>query len=176
MSNVGPIKKFKTKKTMWNEIASNIQAICNATKTGLQCENRYKTVMKRKKAAIDNNSQSGAVRMDVPYEQEIAKIAALDDSIEPEILRSSSGLNILKNKDVPSTSSTLGIIQSGIKTKRDVGIMERDQTLVSPKTSRTKSIQDTMLEIHRQKEESRERRHREKLELIRDIFQRNNPD
>jgi len=92
---VGPMKMYKTKKVMWNRIAQDIKEILNIERTSVQCENRYKTVIKRKIKSVDNNSKSGSSRMEIEYEEELKKISAADDSIEPEILR---GVKKIKNK------------------------------------------------------------------------------
>lgn len=154
---VGPLKKFKTKKSMWNKIAVLINQKLNCNKTALQAENRYKTVLKRKKSAVDNNRKSGAERMEIPYEKELNKIACIDDSIEPEIMGTASGITIIKkSKDkeecvTPSTSTEL-----------------------TPRAKRrVKTIQETLLEIHEKKEESKERRHKEKLDFIKKLFSSN---
>lgn len=60
----------------------------------MQCENRYKTVIKKKKKSVDNNSKSGSSRMEVEYEEELKKISAADNNIKPEILK---GVKKIKN-------------------------------------------------------------------------------
>ena len=99
---VGPVKKFPTKKIMWVHIADDLKKKAGLTKTADQCENRYKTVMKRKKSSEKNNSTSGAKRMAISFENEIGKIAAIDDSLEPEILQSSN--KIVSNMKETSVS------------------------------------------------------------------------
>lgn len=145
---VGPSKKFKTKKRMWQEIATDLKNILNEHFTHVQVENRYKTVMKRKKAAVVNNNRTGASRVSVPYETEVNRIAALDDSIEPEVLRSANDITYLK-----STES------------------------VEPPKKRLKklkTIQETLVEIYTKKEENKERRHKEKMELLLKLINKEN--
>jgi len=89
------MKRFKTKKTMWSQISADMQKMLNISKTALQIENRYKTVLKRKKKAVENNSRSGS-REEVPFEEELRKIAHSDDSIEPEVLRSARNVKYPK--------------------------------------------------------------------------------
>lgn len=79
------MKKFKRKKNLWEQIAADIEKVFQCKRSPIQCENRYKTVLKRKKKAVDNNHTSGCERQDVPYEEQLTKIAAVDDSIEPEV-------------------------------------------------------------------------------------------
>lgn len=38
---IGPMKKFKNKKAMWEKISADILAELGSLKTGPQCENRY---------------------------------------------------------------------------------------------------------------------------------------
>ena len=55
MIMIGPMKQFKTKKIMWEKIATDLKNILGVSKTSLQCENQYKTIMKRNKKAISPN-------------------------------------------------------------------------------------------------------------------------
>ncbi|CAG9814643.1 unnamed protein product, partial [Phaedon cochleariae] len=139
LKHVGPMKKFKRKKDMWQQISKDIKTILNITKTPTQCENRYKTILKRKKKAVDNNNQTGRNRVPVEYEAELAKIAALDDSIEPEVLRDSRNVK---------TAEKPGNDQKSLKRKRE------------------KSVQEVLMDISKQKEEARERRHKEKMKML----------
>lgn len=164
-TKVGPMKKFRTKKAMWHQIASDINKIMKVVRTDVQVENRFKTVMKRKKQAVDNNHTTGASRINIPFEEEVSKISALDDSIEPEVLRSSAGgLKLLKPADthkniydLPSTSS-------------DSPEHKRKKKL---KCDRGKTIQETLVNIHQEKEEARERRHQEKMALLNELLKNN---
>lgn len=53
-------------------------------------------MIRTKKLQIDNNRTSGQVRTPVTYESEISTITALDDSIEPEVMR---GVNFVQKKN-----------------------------------------------------------------------------
>lgn len=147
LSLVGPMKKYKTKKVMWNQIAQDLKEILNIERTGVQCENRYKTVIKRKKKSIDNNSKSGSSRMEVEYEEELRKISAADDSIEPEILR---GVTNIKN-NLALKSCNLKISNTEVKKKTK------------------KSLQDILYDIYERKEAAKQRRHKEKLKLLKEL-------
>jgi len=50
----------------------------------------------KEKKAVENNSKSGSSREDVPFEEELHKIAHSDDSIEPEVLRSAKSVKYPK--------------------------------------------------------------------------------
>ncbi|CAH1154409.1 unnamed protein product [Phaedon cochleariae] len=152
MSNVGPMKKFKNKRNMWNKITDILNKKFNLQRTSIQVENRYKTVLKRKKSAVENNRRTGSSRMDIPFEEELNKISSLDDSIEPEVLGTAQNIQVLK--PIQKENITPSVSQS-IKPVR-----------------KHKSIHETLIEIHKQKEDAKERRHKEKLELIRELFKR----
>ncbi|KAF5289725.1 hypothetical protein FQA39_LY03642 [Lamprigera yunnana] len=94
---VGPMKKFKNNEVLWLQISDDIQKIFKVARTAEQVENRHKALMKRKKKVTDKNKNTGNVRHSIEYEQEISKIASIDDGIEPEILR---GVNVVVEKTV----------------------------------------------------------------------------
>lgn len=56
---VGPLKRFKKKKNLWVAISEDLRKILDVQKTPVQCENWYKTVMKRKKNITSHNRQTG---------------------------------------------------------------------------------------------------------------------
>ncbi|XP_054924065.1 uncharacterized protein [Dermacentor andersoni] len=89
---VGPLKKFRNKKAMFEKIAVELQRRTGTIKSGEQCCTRYKTVLKRKNVAAVENNTSGNSPADVDYEDELEKIRWLDDSLEPEVVRDASGV------------------------------------------------------------------------------------
>ncbi|KAH8008972.1 hypothetical protein MRX96_019311 [Rhipicephalus microplus] len=104
-NEVGPFKKFRTKRAMYQEVAKEILKILGISRSAEQCDSRLKTIIRRKKNEVTNNRTSGRSRCRVSYE-EFARIRALDDSIEPEVLR---GVGTVSYKaaavDSPSTSA-----------------------------------------------------------------------
>ncbi|KAK5648172.1 hypothetical protein RI129_003064 [Pyrocoelia pectoralis] len=113
--------------------------------------------MKRKKNIIRHNKRTGESPQADPYEEELSRIAAIDDSIEPAV-KIGVGKCVVINKlnstepiAIPSTSSS----PSGSPTVTPSGTLKK------------KRLADVMLEISKNKEEGRERRHKEKLELLR---------
>ncbi|KAH7959936.1 hypothetical protein HPB49_015214 [Dermacentor silvarum] len=76
-------------------------ALLNVVRTGIQCETRFKTIAKRKRNEDRNNHTSGHSRCNVVFEEEFAAIRAIDDSLEPEVLR---GVNKVTYKRVPSAA------------------------------------------------------------------------
>lgn len=161
LSQIGPMKKFKSKKIMWTEISKELQDNLNISKTPLQIENRYKTVLKRKKKAVENNRKSGSSREEVPFEEELREIGKADDSIEPEVLRSAKSV-IYPKKPL------LEIISSD----NDSNITDvRENIKDSPPRKKSKlSNEERKLELFKQKEEAKERRHQEKLQLLKELF------
>lgn len=70
---------------MWEAIALDLEKNLNLKKTAIQCENRYKTVMKRKTNAVTKRHRTGESPETIPFHDGIEKINAIDDSIEPEV-------------------------------------------------------------------------------------------
>ncbi|KAK8765408.1 hypothetical protein V5799_031983, partial [Amblyomma americanum] len=85
--DVGPLKKFRSKRAMFEQIACDMFGIPGIHRTAVQCETRFKTVSKRKRNEEKHNNTSGNSRCRVEYEQESDAIKAIDDSLEPEVLR-----------------------------------------------------------------------------------------
>nr|XP_037270967.1 uncharacterized protein LOC119163129 [Rhipicephalus microplus] len=70
---IGPFKKFKNRKQAFKQISMDIEAVLGIAKTPEQCENRYKTVIRRRKASSDHNKRSGASPTPVPFDDEVKK-------------------------------------------------------------------------------------------------------
>lgn len=85
--------------------------------------------------------------MEVEYEKELKKISAADDSIEPEILR---GVKKIQNNQA---FKSCNIKTSNTEVKRKI----------------KKSLQDILYDINEKKEAAKERRHKEKLELLKKL-------
>lgn len=145
---VGPMKQFKNKKLMWMEIAKDLETVLGIQKTHIQCENRYKTILRRKRISDKNNSTSGSKRAKVSFENEIKRIAAKDDSVEPEILQSAS--NIIVNT-------------KGINLSKEAKMKKKKS-----------SILETLVEIHKEKEIKKQERHEEKMKLLRSFLEKEN--
>lgn len=147
---VGPMKQFKNKKLMWIAIAKDLETVLSIKKTYIQCENRYKTILRRKRVSDKNNSTSGAKRIKVNFENEIKRIVAKDDSIEPEVLQSAN--NIIVNTKNINLSKEPKIIKKKIKG----GILE------------------ILVEKHKEKEIKRQERHEEKIKLLKSFLEKEN--
>jgi len=102
MNLIGPMKKYKRKIDMWKQIAKDMEEELGVKFTHTQIENRYKTVSKRKKVIVNNNRSTGAARMDDEYENEWKQITNKDDSIIPEVMRSTNVVIINKKDNTES--------------------------------------------------------------------------
>lgn len=151
---IGPMKRFKCKKSMWIQISNDISTELNIVRSDVQCENRYKTILKRKAQSVRNNQQSGAKRTKVEFEEELNKIKTIDDSLEPEVLQ---GPGKIIEKDKENVANVENVANYAV------------QKLTKDKKKKM-SINETLLHIQKDKEEKRERRHIEKLEVLRDFM------
>jgi len=52
LPKVGPLKLFLKKKDLWQQISVDLLNELNVTKNAIQVENRYKTIIKRKKMPL----------------------------------------------------------------------------------------------------------------------------
>ena len=136
---------------MWAKIAEDLSEAFLHPFSAAQVENPYKTIMKRKNAAVNKNKRSGASRIDVPYEEEINKIAAVDDSIEPDVMRSVSEVI-----EKPSPSERATTSNPRKRKHQDVG----------------DKIAAALLKVN----EDRQKRHDEKMNLLRELFSKKCPD
>ncbi|KAJ3643314.1 hypothetical protein Zmor_001743 [Zophobas morio] len=119
--HTGHNKKFRTKKELWNHIAYEIQRDLKADKSGFQCENRYKTILRKWRKKEKSNKGKQYI-----------------NSVGPQL-----------NTNGPNISKKVTVVEENKK----------------------KELPDVMWEIFKQKEESRERRHKEKMQLIKSLLQ-----
>nr|XP_054931993.1 uncharacterized protein LOC129387231 [Dermacentor andersoni] len=142
---VGPMKTFKTKKAMWRAISLDIEDALGLQKSPKQCQNRFQTVKRRTSHQDLHNRASGAEPTQVPFYQ-MGKIAAVDHSLEPYLLRG-PGRVVFKSTSV----STLAKMSAARK-------------------ATSKAMSEMMWKIHQDREQQRERRHQEKMNLIRSFL------
>jgi len=98
LPEVGPFKRFKNKKFMWEFIASEILKQHQVYVSWSQCEARFKTVKKRQSLSVKHNSTSGNNPVSVEYKEEFERIKAVDDSVQPEVYASVVKIEIVKKK------------------------------------------------------------------------------
>ncbi|KAL1450324.1 hypothetical protein MTO96_043936 [Rhipicephalus appendiculatus] len=82
------MKLFKNKKAMWRAISVDIEDTLGIHKTPEQCENRFKTVNKKRKChQRAHNRSSGVEPVEEEYSEEFRKIEGADDSLKSDVLR-----------------------------------------------------------------------------------------
>ncbi|CAN7937893.1 unnamed protein product, partial [Ixodes hexagonus] len=199
---IGPMKKFRTKKAMFEQIALDLQSVLGVSRTALQCDNRFKTLLKRKKNSQKVNRTSGSSRCTVEFEEEFARIRSMDDSLEPEVRRGVSSVihketgrtAAVAETDSPTSSAavveqmspTSPPDQHRAETSAEARRRRRRANRVSSTTTRQQQMAEffsQMRELQEQKEKNRERRHKEHLEVhkqhmelltqVRDALQQN---
>lgn len=170
---VGPLKKFKTKKNMWVKISQDLEEILGVKRTSVQCENRFKTLMKRKKNADKKNRETGESPQQSDYDAEIDKITSLDDSLEPEVKLGVGHAEFKRKSNSESPSVTISIPSTSKGVKGAYSSESDSSTSLdsNPKAKRRKkTIQETLWDIHKDKEEQRNRRHQDKLNILNKLF------
>lgn len=150
IKEVGPMKQFRNKKNMWEHITLVMNNHFYTNKTSTQVENRYKTVVRRKTQAVSNNHTSGAKRIRVDYEEELSKIAKIDDNIEPEVLK----------------DQTTTIVNKKIEETKRKHVAEAYEAI-------NKQKMDLKKKLHDEKEQNKERRHEEKMQLLKELINKN---
>lgn len=140
LDQIGPFKKFKNKKSIWVKISNDLKIILGVERTAIQCENRFKTVLKRKSKITKENDKSGAGRTDPEFDDELSKIKAKDDGVEPEML---VGVGEIKKNKIEKP--------------------RHEKEKEKPEDSQ---IAKVLYKIHEEKEKNKDRRHQEKIKLI----------
>ncbi|KAL1476391.1 hypothetical protein MTO96_036540 [Rhipicephalus appendiculatus] len=140
---VGPIKKFKDTKTTWTAIAAELRLETGIERTPLQCENRLKTVKKRYNNARKHNRQSGVSPIEVPYADEMGKLAAVDYTVFPEVMR---GVGRVE-RNPPHMSQVSTSQANGSAADHGSGAAQEGDVAASPskrqKTARERSVDDS---------------------------------
>lgn len=139
---------------MWEHLANRINGACDTNKTGLQVSKRYQALIQRKKDAVNKNKTSGAVRTRIEYQEELDRIAAKDDSVEPEVLR---GVDFVQYKEVNKENVNAKKPRWDKPTKK--GIFDNlSETMLS--------IEKRRLDREAQKSLHRNERHKLTMELL----------
>lgn len=154
LTQVGLMKKFKKKKAMWFQISEDVETAMGTKKSWVQCENRYNTIIKRKRSAIRNNLSTGASPTPIPYENELARIISIDDSIEPEVVRGAG--EVARKPSVEQSCS--------------------EENTPPVKRQKALTCQEILLKIHEDREVQRERRHKELMSLMRELLSKSPND
>jgi hypothetical protein len=153
INNIGPMKSFRTKKMLFEYIATELNEEFHGEKSGDQANMKYKNVISVKKQQVSEKRRSGASGgRKIDFEDELAMIASLDDSIEPEIL--------------------MGVDQI-VRKQSEAGPKKPDQKPRRRKMDINETLDNFMEKFLEEKdkrakerEEAKERRHQEKLSKI----------
>ncbi|KAH7943619.1 hypothetical protein HPB52_009565 [Rhipicephalus sanguineus] len=178
MPEVGPMKKFKDKKTMWTAIAAELRHKTGIERTPLQCENSLKTVKKRYSNARKHNRQSGVSPVEVPSAEEMSKLAAVDYSVFPEVMR---GVGRVEQNPPHMSQVSASAGQANVQASAVdhwSGAVQESDVAATPSASKrprtSQSLANVLSMIHKEREEAREQRHQEKMALIRQLFSEKN--
>lgn len=112
---------------------------------------------KRKVKATTQNNTIGEVRANVPFEDELAEISAVDDAMVPLVMRGQRRVENAKDgrqKDGESRDQSNSSPISGNNEKNDI----RKRKRLQPNTE--------ILEHFKLKEEARQQHHEEKMEQM----------
>lgn len=153
IGQIGPFTTFKNKKCMWEFISNEISKKYGTFRSPLQCEYRYKNMLKRRNTAKKNNKRSGSEKCDIDFEEEFELINSIDDSMEPDVC--------------------FGIGQHTIK-KRKIDALSSEEEEIERKVQKSPNVLAVIRDIQNEKEKEKERRHKEKIEVLRELFSRNN--
>lgn len=111
---------------------------------------------------MDNNKTSGSSRIEVAFDEEMRQISALDDSIEPDVIR---GIDFVRRKDAQpekeSASETPAVKKPRWQKPKETSLQ---QTLLE--------VQKRREDLAREREDRQDARHQKTLELIKAIFQK----
>ena len=83
---------------MYQKISSDLHKTYNSTFNHEQVKSRYEYLKQKYKKDVANNNSSGREAKEIDYKSEFDRIAGIDDSISPTLIRNSRG--ILTEKDV----------------------------------------------------------------------------
>ncbi|KAF5306829.1 hypothetical protein FQA39_LY00059 [Lamprigera yunnana] len=169
-------KQKHDQETAWGE--QGTKYLLDKYETYLpQCENRYKTIMKRKKITINHNNRTGESPRTDPYEKELSRIAAIDNSIEP-LVRMGVGKSIIMNSSNKHMEPAMSSCSSGSSTpscsQSSTPSCSRSSTpSCSSKGAgtRKRSLREVLIDIGKEKE-GRNRRHKEKLDFLRQLTEK----
>ncbi|CAN8001425.1 unnamed protein product [Ixodes hexagonus] len=167
---IGPFKTFRNKREMYKKIAKDILQLTGHTRTPEQCENRYKTVLKRRKPLLWHRQAMAVSPRVARYEEELARIRALRDSLDAELL---------PPKLTPPGRTPSRVVA---RSAADESMAEDDDnsmaTPSSPRMRRrpvhVRAFLEMMRDLHQEREKGRQererrrdQRHAEKMQLLR---------
>lgn len=117
----------------------------------------------RRKLLLVEIKKSGSSRTPIDYEEELSKIAALDDSIEPEVMR---GINYVRYKDDYKDNSKDDSCNTEPLTKKPRWDKPNKKSILN-------SLSETMMSIEKRKierEASKEERRHDTMKAFMDLL------
>lgn len=144
----GPFQKFKNKRLMWENISRKLLNV-KIERSPTQCEARYKNLKKKRDEIKTHNRTSGNNKRPFDYETEFMIIQSADDSVEPEVL---CGIGQIATKSTDNKRKS------------------QDFASTSDNCKKPKHVSILLEELYERKEEQKERRHKEKLEVLRELL------
>lgn len=163
IANIGLLKKYKNKKQMYESISDDIKDQLGISFTALQIENRFKNVAKKHKDVLKNSMTVDRT----PYAEEMAAIAAIDVSIEPDIIMTPT---LLKRKTKDGDTK---ILSKRMKQFDEPGPSSEncDETLASSSPRRDTEMTSALIAAYRKETERKAKRDREKAAQHREKMQ-----
>ncbi|XP_058821738.1 uncharacterized protein LOC131683623 [Topomyia yanbarensis] len=164
MEEVGPLKKFKSKKQLWTSIKQGMEEKIGPMFNERQIENRYKTLTRRHRATVTHNKVSGNTLEKAAYFGELSDIAALDDSLEPEILMDTNSIRQKTTNDTMSETITIATTAGGSTPSTSHGNGSAGSS--GRKRSQRNNVQWQLLEAYKEAQEAKKQRHIERMVKI----------
>ncbi|XP_053681742.1 uncharacterized protein LOC128732503 [Sabethes cyaneus] len=163
--HIGTLNKYKSKKQMFESISDDIKNQLGVSFTAMQIENRFKNIARKHRDLLKNRRAS-----DNPlYNEEMLQIAAVDVSIEPDI--------VLTPKLLKRTSR-VGMTRSVPKRPKyfdepGPSADNSDEAVATPTRGRDDDVTAHLLAAYRRETDRKVRRdkekalqHREKMEKL----------
>lgn len=176
MDDVGPLKLFRNKNALWEELSKVMTEAFGKKRTALQLSQRVQCIINLKKSALERNRRSGASRVNVAYDAEISKIAAMDDSIEPEVLRDANSV-YYKKKNVDDQKNKKPRWDKPNKKVICQNITNTMSSMEQRRLENDKSIKERMKvkeEMEKEKYEMRKQMHEELMKTLRSMRRNEN--
>lgn len=148
LPEVGPEKRLQNKKEMWMEISTHF-----SNKSPLQCEQRLKTVLKRKRQMLMN--------LDKP---KIDKAKEISNLYEYDINTNIENPPNSYDTDSSENHTSLQSIKSPNSAEHKFNTQVSEELNTQSKKELT--LHELLLDIAAKREEGKERRHREKMAAI----------
>lgn len=159
ISKIGPYQKFKNKKCMWIFIAKKLSEFSDIERDDVQCENKYKNLAKARKDDLANKRKSGNEPQDLQFDAKFLLIESVDDTFDPEVRQ---GVGICTKR---------AATESDASTSSDATALSLNAASeIKPPSKKRRTPEEIAEAIFEKKEAARDRRHQEKMKLIKQIF------